>query len=191
MAPPPARVRRIRSDSERNRSLILAEAERHFAQSGVGASLETIARDAGVGSATLYRHFPTRDDLIAGLVEQRSTQMAAEIERIQQLTDTGDALCSWLVAVEEFFSAFEGFPGPVRTAMTGVQNRLAVTCTGFVDQTAEFLQAAQRDGKAREGLRPLDLFLMALALSWVRGSSLADEPSPDNLRAIVQDGFRT
>jgi AcrR family transcriptional regulator len=74
-----ARARRPRADFERNRSEILAQAERHFAAEGVGASLEAVARDAGVGSATLYRHFPTRDALLAEVLERRATQIEAEI----------------------------------------------------------------------------------------------------------------
>jgi AcrR family transcriptional regulator len=184
------RARRPRADSERNRSQILAAAGQHFAQWGVGASLETIARDAGVGSATLYRHFPTRDDLLAGLVELRSGHVHSEIERIRQLEDTGEALDCWLEAVEEFFSVYEGLPAPVRTALTGEQTLLGVTCTGFIDETAHFLQAAQNDGLARADVRPRDLFLMTLALSWVRGSSMTDDPSPENLRALVRAGYR-
>jgi AcrR family transcriptional regulator len=184
------RTRRPRADSERNRSQILAAAEQHFARWGVGASLEAIARDAGVGSATLYRHFPTREDLLAGLVELRSGQLESEIERLRLLKDTGEALDCWLEAVEDFFSIYEGLPAPVRTALTGEETLLAVTCTGFVDETARFLQAAQDDGLARADVRPRDLFLMALALSWVRGSSMTDDPSPENLRALVRAGYR-
>ena len=89
MAAGETRTRRTRSDSERNRSGILDQAEKHFTDHGVGASLEAVARDAGVGSATLYRHFPTRDALLAELLHRRESQLEAEKARIDALEDSG------------------------------------------------------------------------------------------------------
>ncbi|XKK38450.1 TetR/AcrR family transcriptional regulator [Nocardiopsis sp. ARC36] len=169
----------------------MVQAEEHFARLGVGASLEAIARDAGVGSATLYRHFPTREDLLAGIFERHIVELDAEIDRIQHLQDSGEALAAWLAVVEEFFSTFEGLPEPVRAAMIEEGHPLASPCAGFLDRTAEFLEAAQRDGKVRKGLRAQDLFLAALALSWVRGSSFNDEQTPANLRDVLRNGYGT
>ncbi|NGP04957.1 TetR/AcrR family transcriptional regulator [Rhodococcus sp. 14C212] len=181
--------RRPRADFERNRTEILESAERRFAEEGVGTSLEAVARDAGVGSATLYRHFPTRDALLAELLSRRQSQLESEKERIEQLADSGAALEQWLAALEEFFGAFEGLPGPLRSAFLAEHNPLAVSCTGFIDLTGQFLAAAQRDGRAHSWIRARDLFLAALALSWVRGASLADETSHHHLRALIRDGY--
>src|SRR3954447_11253354 len=139
------RVRRPRADFERNRSEILAQAERHFSAEGVGASLEAVARDAGVGSATLYRHFPTRDALLAEVLERRATQLDAEIERIETLGDSDAALEAWLLAMEDFFGAYEGLPGPMRSAFLEEHNPLATTCVGFIELTDRLLRAAQED----------------------------------------------
>lgn len=107
------------------------QAERHFAADGVGASLEAVARDAGVGSATLYRHFPTRDALLAEVLERRASQIVAEIERIEAMSDSGDTLEAWLVAMEDYFGAYEGLPGPSRSAFLEEHSPLATTCVGF------------------------------------------------------------
>ena len=190
MAAPGGRVRRTRADSERNRSEIVAQAERHFAEVGVGASLEAVARDAGVGSATLYRHFPTREALLAEVLQRRIERFEAARARIEELDDADAALEAWMAALEEFFSAFDGLPGPLRSALVEEHNPLAVTCVGFIDGTDHFLEAAQRRGTARQDVRGRDLFLAALATSWVRGSSLADEGSADRLRLLMRDGYR-
>ncbi|KQT93468.1 TetR family transcriptional regulator [Marmoricola sp. Leaf446] len=189
MAAGETRARRTRSDSERNRSGILDQAEKHFTDHGVGASLEAVARDAGVGSATLYRHFPTRDALLAELLQRRASQIEAEKERIDALEDSAAALEEWTVALEEFFAAFDGLPGPLRSAFQEEHNPLAVTCVGFIESTDHFLTAAQRDGRAPDWLRGRDIFLAALAASWVRGSSLADEVSQQQVRALLRDGY--
>lgn len=186
-----ARARRPRADFERNRLEILAQAERHFASEGVGASLEAVARDAGVGSATLYRHFPTRDALLAEVLERRATQIEAEIERIEAMSDSGAALEAWLLAMEDFFGAYEGLPGPLRNAFLEEHNPLATTCVGFVESTERLLGAAQRDGHARPGTRGRDLFLGALAISWLRGASMADRLSRRHLRELLRDGYAT
>jgi AcrR family transcriptional regulator len=186
-----APTRRPRADSERNRSEILAQAERHFAAEGVGASLEAVARDAGVGSATLYRHFPTRDVLLAEVLERRATQIDAEIERIEAMSDSGAALEAWLVAMEDFFGAYEGLPGPLRNAFLEEHNPLATTCVGFVKSTDRLLRAAQKDGHARPGVRGRDLFLGALAISWLRGASMADRLSRRHLRELLKAGYST
>ncbi|WP_028474805.1 TetR/AcrR family transcriptional regulator [Nocardioides alkalitolerans] len=189
MSPEGARTRRTRSDSVRNRSEILDVAERHFADRGVSASLEAVARDAGVGSATLYRHFPTRDALLVELLDRRTAQVVSDIERLEQMADSGEALAGWMVALEEFFGVFDGLPGPLRDAFLEEHNPLASTCIGFIERTDHFLGAAQRDGKARADVSGRDLFLAALALSWARGSSLAGPDSPARLRALLRDGF--
>ncbi|MHA4847959.1 TetR/AcrR family transcriptional regulator [Rhodococcus sp. MSC1_016] len=189
MASGETRGRRSRADFERNRSGILESAEKRFTEEGVGTSLEAVARDAGVGSATLYRHFPTRDALLAEVLSKRESQIVSEKHRIEQLVDSGAALEQWMGALEDFFGAFEGLPGPLRSAFLTEHNPLAVSCSGFIDLTGQFLGAAQRDGKAPRWLRARDLFLTALALSWARGSSLADESSQSHLRALIRDGY--
>lgn len=184
-----SRPRRPRADYARNRHEILASAEKRFAAEGINSSLENVARDAGVGSATLYRHFPTRDALLAEVLQRRNDQLMAERDRIDDIDDTARALQEWLLALEDFFSAFDGLPGPLRSAFIEEHNPLALTCTGFIEHTDHFLAAAQSEGRAHSWLRGRDLFLAALTLSWVRDASLADESSQPHLQALMQGGW--
>ncbi len=183
------RRRRPRADSERNRSEILDQAEKLFSDHGVNASLEAVARSAGVGSATLYRHFPSRDALLAELLDRRNARIVEERERLLGLGDSGAALEQWLFALEGYFTAFDGLPEPLRNAFLEEHNPLATTCFGFIEFTEEFLLAAQRDGRASRGVRGRDLFLAALSMSWVRDAAMADDSSPRHLRALVARGY--
>lgn len=183
------RTRRPRADFTRNRAEILESADRQFAAAGVTTSLEAVAREAGVGSATLYRHFPTRDDLLAEVLQRRTVWIEAERDRIMDIDDTGAALTEWLMALETFFSEFDGLPDPLRNAYLEEHNPLATTCTGFIDLTDIFVSRAQADGKAKVWLRGRDLFLAALSLSWIRGATLADDSSQDHLRELVVHGW--
>src|SRR5688572_21756341 len=86
-----------RRDAARNRQRLLEVADVAFRANGLDASLEDIARRAGVGIGTLYRHFPTRDDLVVELV-------AADLERLAALADAADdlgALAGWMAEVAD------------------------------------------------------------------------------------------
>ena len=184
------RRRGPRSDALRNRDLILDTAEQHFAEHGVAGPLDAIAKKAGVGTATLYRHFPTRESLLAGLLSARDEAIVSERERLRVVSsDTGDALAGWLDAVATWAGAFDGLPEPLRAATMTDASPLATSCAGFITTTQEFLSAAQRDGLAREDVRARDLFLAALATSWVRGAALADHATSAALASLTRTGW--
>ena len=185
-------ARGSRADARRNRELILGTADEYFAEHGVGGSLDAIAKRAGVGPGTLYRHFPTRDALLAALLSDRDDELVARRERLRvESADTAAALDGWLRAVVDWAAAFEGLPEPLRAATTMSASPLATTCEGFVTTTAEFLTAAQRDGLARSDVRARDLFLAALATSWVGGAALADDATTTALSSLVRAGWAT
>jgi AcrR family transcriptional regulator len=90
------RSRKPRADSLRNRDLLLAAGKAAFAEMGGEAPLEDIARRAGVGIGTLYRHFPTRDALVAAVYSREVEQLTASAEALLAQRPAGDALAAWL-----------------------------------------------------------------------------------------------
>jgi AcrR family transcriptional regulator len=185
-------ARRPRTDALRNRSHILEVAEQYFAVEGVAGSLDAIAKRAGVGAGTLYRHFPNRDTLLAALLQARDQELEARREAIErEEADSTEALARWLDALVEWVTAFDGLPDPLRTALSDEGSPLALTCRGFITTTDHFLRAAQRDGGARTSVRGRDLFLSALAAGWASGAALADESSAQALRAVMRSGWAT
>ena len=186
------RVRASRADAQRNRDHILDIAEQYFSEHGVTGSLDAIAKQAGVGSGTLYRHFPTREALLAALLRARDDALVSRREDIRaDATDAADALGRWLEALTEWASAFDGLPEPLRAATMTTSSPLAITCQGFITTTNEFLQAAQNERSARREVRARDLFLAALATSWVRGAAMADELSAPALASLTRTGWQT
>ena len=95
LSPPPAR--KSRADAERNRERILEVAKEVFTRDGAAASLDDIARRSGIGNATLYRHFPTRDDLIAAVYRSEVEKLAAEEQRFAATMPPLDALRAWML----------------------------------------------------------------------------------------------
>lgn len=185
-------ARAPRSDARRNRDHILDTAEQYFTEHGVSGSLDAIAKQAGVGAGTLYRHFPNRESLLAALLAARDeTLMSRRDELRTQSATAADALDGWLDALMEWAGAFDGLPDPLRAAAATTSSPLAVACEGFITTTDEFLRAAQREGSARDEIRARDLFLVALATSWVRGAALADAASAAALSNITRNGWET
>lgn len=181
-----------RVDAQRNRDHILDVAEDYFAEHGVMGSLDAIAKRAGVGAGTLYRHFPSREALLAALLAARDDELVARREEIKAgSADAAGALDQWLVALTDWASAFDGLPEPLRAAMSVEASPLALTCQGYITTTDEFLLHAQRDGSARREVRGRDLFLSALAISWARGAAMADETSATALAALTRTGWST
>jgi AcrR family transcriptional regulator len=190
--PASTRRRGARADAQRNRDHILSIAEQYFSAHGVTGSLDAIAKQAGVGSATLYRHFPNREALLAELLSARDDALVARQADIAATSaDAADALDRWLEALSDWASAFDGLPEPLRMAAADSSSPLAVTCQGFITTTNEFLQAAQLEGTARREVRARDLFLAALATSWVRGAAMADEFSSAGLASLARNGWET
>ena len=110
-ADPAAAERPLRADARRNRERLVTAAREVFAEQGVSASMEAIARKAGVGVGTLYRHFPTRLDVVEAVYE----------EDVQELTDAAQRAVSTLEpgpAVEAFFDSFLRYAQTKKTLLT-------------------------------------------------------------------------
>lgn len=191
MQPQPSPGRRPRADVIRNRAIILETAQQHFLLHGVGTSLEAVARDAGVGPGTLYRHFPTREALLAAVLQSRSTELLTRREAIRQVASPDEALQHWLQALEDYLNAYSGLPEPlmVATRASEPDNPLTYPCDQLITMTDEFLTAAQREGHVRSEVRARDLFQAIAAVAWIRGYEPADQAALAGLRDLLQHGY--
>ena len=179
-----------RADAKRNRDHILDVAEQHFSEHGVMGSLDAIAKRAGVGAGTLYRHFPNREALLAALLAVRDDQLVRRRDAIrEESSDAADALHRWLLALTEWAGAFDGLPEPLRAALSADASPLGLTCQGYITTTDDFLNRAQAEGTARADVRGRDLFLAALATSWARGAAMADESSANAMADLTRSGW--
>jgi AcrR family transcriptional regulator len=179
-----------RADAQRNRDHILEVAEKHFSEHGVTGSLDGIAKRAGIGPGTLYRHFPNREALLAALLASRQSQLAERTDAIRsQSPDAATALNEWIVALVEWASAFDGLPEPLRAALSSEASPLTLTCRGYITITDEFLARAQDEGTARRDVGGRELFLTALAISWARSALLADENSAAAMTELARSGW--
>ncbi|MFC7342031.1 TetR/AcrR family transcriptional regulator [Saccharopolyspora griseoalba] len=185
-------VRKPRADVQRNRAALLEAAQRHFLKDGVGASLEAVAKEAGVGPGTLYRHFPSREALLAAVLQTRSEELVVRRADIARLGDASEALRQWLRAMEDYFSAFSGLPEPLMAAAREREpdNPLTLPCDDLIATTDEYLRAAQLAGHARRSVKGYDLFLAAISTAWIGGTGATEEESLGRLRALIESGYR-
>ena len=115
----PKSTRRPRADGERNRGQLIAAAKRVFAEKGAAASLEQIAREADVSIATLYRHFPTRDELISAVYQQEVTMLIEAADQLISKRKPAAALREWLMLFVEFLDAKHGMAEAMNTLIGG------------------------------------------------------------------------
>ncbi|WP_144709705.1 TetR/AcrR family transcriptional regulator [Curtobacterium pusillum] len=180
-------IRSQRSDAVRNRMEIIRVAQTHFRERGMDASLDAIAREAGVGAGTLYRHFATRDDLIAAVLDVHDEAMVSRIAEIDEIADPGEALEAWQTALEGYFSGYRGFVGPFGQALDTKYSAIANACKWLISTSARLLQAAQTTGSARSDLRGEDVYLSVLTVAWA--SQAASAEAVDGMRRIIRRGI--
>ncbi|MBU2147004.1 MAG: TetR/AcrR family transcriptional regulator; helix-turn-helix transcriptional regulator [Alphaproteobacteria bacterium] len=179
----------LRADARRNRDRVLQTAMRHFGLHGISASLDEIAREAGVGAGTLYRHFPSREALLAAALRDRQTELLAISRETRGIANADAALARWLQALQDYLRTFNGLPAPVLAAVKEQASPLALSCDTLVSITAEFLERAQREGNARATVTANDLFLGALGIAWVLNRADTCGTSLEALNTIFAHGY--
>jgi AcrR family transcriptional regulator len=149
--------RKPRSDAQRNRERILEVAKEAFTKSGASASLDDIAKQAGVGPGTLYRHFPTRDELLEAVYRTEVEKLAAAGRKLAETLPPVEALRAWLLLFVDYI-ATKQIIAPALHALAGGPSRLFEASYAQVGETVRALvKRAIKSGDIRKDLEPLDL----------------------------------
>jgi AcrR family transcriptional regulator len=183
--------RRVRADAVRNRARLLAVAQTAFEQHGPDASLEEIARTAGVGIGTLYRHFPTREALLEAVFRDRIESVTALGDELLESPDAFEALTRWLHAHLTNASACQGLAGAVVIDLLDTDDKEhRPACTQMRSVGAQLLARAQAEGTARPDADADDLVRLVNAL--VSATDDADDRAAlaDRLFNLMIDGLR-
>ncbi|WP_141575558.1 TetR/AcrR family transcriptional regulator [Actinomadura sp. WMMA1423] len=175
-----------RADAERNARLLVAAARELFDERGPGAPLDEVAKRAGVGNATLYRHFPTRDDLLAAVYADEVAALCGQGEALAAEAEAGEALHTWLESFAVHVAtgrapAFAGAGGDdARRTEQFERWHAALTSTA-----RELLTGAQRAGAVRDDLTVAEVLTLAHAIA----TSCTDPGQVRRLLAIVRHGM--
>src|ERR1700741_2517921 len=154
-------ARKPRTAALRNRVRILEAAKAAFTRQGANASLEEIAKQAGVGPGTLYRHFPTRDVLIEGVYRNEVEKLAAAAARFAETMSPVEALRAWMLLLVDYIAA-KHIIAPALNSIVGGPSRLYEGSRGLIQGAIDDL--VKRDKKSGDLRRDLDGFDLLRAL---------------------------
>jgi AcrR family transcriptional regulator len=186
---PGKRIRKPRADALRNRDLLLEAAKASFGGAGANVSLDEIARRAGVGIGTLYRHFPTRDAIVEAVYRREVEQLADAANRLTAALPAAEALHAWMRLFVDYI-ATKRVIAPALKAMVGGASELYASSGARISEAmARMVERAKNAGEIRADADPADL-LRALAgfTSFNAGSDW--EASTRRLIDILMDGLR-
>src|SRR3979411_2083375 len=155
-------VRRPRADAVRNRERVLEAAKIVFSAGGADASLEAVAKRAGVGIGTLYRHFPTREALFEAVYRREVQQLGELAEALKSEAAPVDALRRWLRSNVEFVATKKGMSAALALAVHGSSDLYAYTFDRLTKAVGALLERDVAAGEIRSDIGPENV-LRALA----------------------------
>ena len=189
-APGPAGARGLRADAARNRAAILAVARDVFAEQGLEAPLEVIAARAGVGIATLYRRFPTREKLVAAALAEKIAQYAEAAEQALKVPDPWAGFAGFVQRICELQACDRGL-GDLLSMTLSAGEQIEQLRRTANENVITLIDRAKASGTLRGDFVGEDLLLLLIATAAVMQVTRAD--APDAWRrfvALALDAFR-
>lgn len=156
--------RHLRSDAARNRERILAAAEEVFAEEGAGAGIAEVARRAGVGHATVFRRFPTKEALLLALMGARMEALTAAADEEAAIAPRAEALERFMARMAEHLAGDRGFREASGCAYA-LDPELDAPRRALADAVRRLLALAQEAGRVRPDLRAEDVFFLCSAVT--------------------------
>jgi AcrR family transcriptional regulator len=157
--------RKPRSDAQRNRDRILEVAKEAFARSGANTSLDDIAKQAGVGAGTLYRHFPTRDALLEAVYRAEVEKLAAAERELSWKLPPVEALRAWMLLFVDYIAAKQIIASALNT-LVGRPAKVYEGSRAQIQRAIETLvKHAIKSGDIRKDLEPFDLLRALIGVS--------------------------
>jgi AcrR family transcriptional regulator len=167
---PQAKGRKLRTDAQRNRERILEVAKDAFSQSGAQTSLDDIARQAGVGAGTLYRHFPTREDLLEAVYRTEVEKLAAAERRFSETLPPVEALRAWMLLFIDYI-ATKQLIAPALNVLVGDPKKVFEASYAQIWEAIRALvKRAIKSGDIRKDLDAIDLLRALIGVANVSTS---------------------
>jgi AcrR family transcriptional regulator len=186
----PAEVaRRPRTDAVRNRERVLEAAKAVFSAGGADASLEAVAKRAGVGIGTLYRHFPTREALFEAVYRREVEQLGELAEQLKSEGEPVDALRRWLKSNVEFVATKKGMVAALALAAYPQSELHAFSFERLTKAVGALLERAVAAGQIRADIRAEDLLRALVGMCYMHDQP-GWQPTVLRLLDVFVDGLR-
>jgi AcrR family transcriptional regulator len=182
--------RRLRADAVRNRDAIVAVARDVFAEQGLEAPLELIAARAGVGIATLYRRFPTREKLVAAALTDKVAEYAEAAEQALAVADPWSGFAGFVQRICELQASDRGLSDLLSMTLSA-DEQIEQLRRKANDRVITLIERAKADGTLRQDFAGEDLVLLLIATAAVMHVTGADAPAAwRRFVALALDAFR-
>jgi AcrR family transcriptional regulator len=186
---PIAQARKPRADSTRNRQLLIVAAKAGFSEVGLNVSLEEIARRAGVGIGTLYRHFPSREAVMEAVYRREVEQLVDAVPHLLEKLPAGEALHQWMHLFVNYIATKRLIAPSLGAAVARTTAPHATPAELITRAISTLVKAAVRSGDVRKDIDPSDLLRALVGVSY--GNPDAGwEASARRLIDILMDGLR-
>src|SRR5579871_3725376 len=162
--------RKPRADAERNRDRVLEAAKEAFTRFGAEASLDDIAKQAGVGAGTLYRHFPSREALIEAVYRTEVEKLAAAERNFAETMPPIEALRAWMMLFVDYIAAKKIIAPALNTLLGGASKVFESSYAQIWEAIRLLVNRAIKSGDIREDLDPIDLLRALIGVSNVASS---------------------
>jgi AcrR family transcriptional regulator len=185
----PAPEREMRADARRNREAVIAAAKKLFADRGLEAQMPDVARVAKVGVGTVYRHFPTKDELISALVGERFQRLAESARESLEMDDPWEGLCGFIRFAVQIQADDRGLCEVMRSRAEVMD--AAARAAGLPELCDRLVRRAQDAGSLRRDLEWEDIPMIACGLGSVTQASVGPATGRwPRLVEIILDGLR-
>ena len=186
---PQERSRKPRADAQRNRERVLEAAKAVFSVGGAEASLEAVSRQAGVGSGTLYRHFPTREDLFEAVYRREVEQLSELAEALKSEPSPVEALRRWLRSTVQFVATKKGMMAALAIVMNANSELAAYSHGHLTRSIGALLARAVEAGEIRSDISADDVLRALIGMCYMHDQT-GWQQSVLRLLDVFVDGLR-
>jgi AcrR family transcriptional regulator len=181
--------RALRADAQRNRDRLLEVAARAFSAEGPEVTLESVAREAGVGIGTLYRHFPTREALVEAAYRNELARLCEAAGELLAAEPPARATRAWMDRFVDYMTTKRGMAEALRAVIASGGNPYATSRDQMVAALGQLLAAGAADGSLRADVDPSDVLAGLSGVSLVTGDP-AQREQAGRLLDLLMDGLR-
>ena len=181
--------RRLRADAQVNEDRIIQAATRAFAEQGAGASLKAIAQEAGVGIGTLYRRFPTRDELVWAIYRNDVDRICSAVPQLLREQPPPAALRAWMDGFISFLAVKRGMADALKAALSSDDVQRLQTRALITAALSTILEVGHRDGTLRGDVPALDVMMALGGIALIAGEPDQRDQS-DRLIDLLLAGLR-
>jgi AcrR family transcriptional regulator len=182
-------TRPLRADAQRNRDRLVDTAVRAFSQDGPEVTLESIAKEAGVGIGTLYRHFPTREALVEAAYRNELDRLCDAVPDLQKALSPAEALRTWMDRFIDYLATKRGMADALRAVIASGGNPYAHSMDRLTTAITTLVQAAVADGAIRSDVDSGDVLTSLSGVALAAGEP-AQRAKAGRLLDLLMDGLR-